>query len=230
MSKKGKVPSKGVAEMGETRGSADVVKLFARFGVGDEVAPFDTPEFRERLGELIEATRLSWKRGRVTAAPLHAEDVLLEVAAAASNAGHEVDFVPYNEKKLSQGYWHTALLIDGQLCFIQHVTNAQSRPHRKQVYAHTGVHLAALEKYAVMIFFVTVPGYEQMTLVVPTADMRKLLPTEFSASKKDDRISLYIPLAYRPSHPVLDFLAYQDAWNAVPGSQGGNDSSGAALH
>ena len=94
---------------------------------------------------------------------------MLEVAAAASRAGHSVDFVPYNEKKLSLGYWHTALLIDGQLCYIQTVTNAQSRPHRKQVYAHTGVHWAALDKYAVMIFFVAVPGYEQMTLVVPTA-------------------------------------------------------------
>ena len=159
----------------------------------------------------------------LSAAPRRAEDVLLEVAAAASRAGHSVDFVPYNEKKLSLGYWHTALLIDGQLCYIQTVTNAQSRPHRKQVYAHTGVHWAALDKYAVMIFFVAVPGYEQMTLVVPTADMRKVLTCE---STKDDRISLYIPLVYHPSHPVLDFLAYRDAWATVPGPQNVNGSPG----
>jgi hypothetical protein len=214
------------AEMGDKMG-ANIVELFALFDVGDEVAPFDTPEFRERLGELIEATRLSGKRNRVVAAPLHAEDVLLEVAAAASSAGHEVDFVPYNEKKLSQGYWHTALFIDRQLCFIQHVTNAQSRPHRKQVYAHTGVNTPALDKYAVMIFFVTVPGYEQMTLVVPTADIRKALSNE---PHKGDRISLYIPLAYRPSDPVLDFLAYQDAWGVIPRPHNGNDSVEPVLH
>ena len=210
------------------RGRADLVELFAKFDLGDEVAPFDTPEFRERLGELIEATRLSCKRTRVTAAPLHAEDVLLEVAAAAEQAGHNVEFVPYNEKKLSQGYWHTALLIDGQLCYIQIVTNAQSRPHRKQVYAHTGVHLPALDKYSAMIFFVAAPGYEQMTLVVPTADMRKaLLSSETSQTKtgNDDRISLYIPLVYRPDHPVLDFLAYQDAWGAIPGPETGSPKS-----
>ncbi len=121
--------------------------------------------------------------------------------------------MPYNENKLSQGYWQTALLIDGQLCYIQTVTNAQSRPHRKQVYAHTGVHWAALDKYAAMIFFVAVPGYKQMTLVVPTEDMRKVLSC---GSKHDDRVSLYIPLAYHPNDPVLDFLAYEDAWGAIP--------------
>ena len=98
-----------------------------------------TPGFGTRLGELIDqatrSTRSSCKRTRRDAAQSHAEDVLLEVAAAASRAGHSVDFVPYNENKLSQGYWQTALLIDGQLCYIQTVTNAQSRPHRKQVYA-----------------------------------------------------------------------------------------------
>ena len=205
--------------------------LSALLDFGDEVAPFDTPEFGTRLGELIDratrSTRSSCKRTRRDAAQSHAEDVLLEVAAAASRAGHSVDFVPYNENKLSQGYWQTALLIDGQLCYIQTVTNAQSRPHRKQVYAHTGVHWAALDKYAVMIFFVAVPGYKQMTLVVPTEDMRKVLSC---GSKHDDRVSLYIPLAYHPNDPVLDFLAYEDAWGAIPGHEIADGNPGPVLH
>ena len=192
------------------------------------VAPCDAPECRAPFGELIDQAASSpCKRTRRDAAQSHAEDVLLEVAAAASRAGHSVDFVPYNEKKPSQGYWQTALLIDGQLCYIQTVTNAQSRPHRKQVYAHTGVHWPALDKYAVMIFFVAVPGYQPMTLVVPTADMRKVLSC---GSKNDDRVSLYIPLAYHPNDPVLDFLAYEGAWGAIPAPQTVNDSPGPVLH
>jgi hypothetical protein len=180
-----------------------------------------------RLGERRDrAARSSCEPADPCAATRHAEDVLLEVATAASRAGHSVDFVPYNEKRPSLGFWQTALLIDGHLCAIQTVTNAQSRLHRKQVYARTGVHWAALEKYSVMIFFVAVPGYEPMTLVVPTADMRKVASNESNTSAKDDRISLYIPLAYRPNDPVIDFLAYQDAWGAVPAPE----NAGPVLH
>jgi hypothetical protein len=215
----GAMPTKSVERKLPSRGRSDLAEFAAWFDFRDEIAPFETPEFGARLAEVIDhAMRASLERvspGRIRHPTAHpdAEDVLLEVAAAASQAGHRVDFVPYNENKLSQGFWHTALRIDGQLCFIQIVTNAQSRPRRRQVYAHTGVHSPAMDKYAVMIFFVAVPGYEQMTLVVPTDDMRQALSGK---STKDDRISLYIPLAYRPNDPVLDFLAYKDAWDTIP--------------
>ena len=63
------------------------------------VAPCDAPECSAPFGELIDQTASSpCKRTRRDAAQSHAEDVLLEVAAAASRAGHSVDFLPYNER------------------------------------------------------------------------------------------------------------------------------------
>jgi hypothetical protein len=61
-SKEGKFPSR-VKEPG-------VAELAAVFHFGNDIAPFDSPEFRKRLGELIAgATRPLRKRSKRPTAP-----------------------------------------------------------------------------------------------------------------------------------------------------------------
>jgi hypothetical protein len=140
-----------------------------------------------------------------------AEDVHDAIIREALIAGCSVGLVPYSANP-RDGFWLSALLINHSLCAIQRITNAQETKRRRQTYAHTGVRADALEKFDTTIFFVAVPGYEQMILVVPSHD----LVSKCDAKRVADRISLYIPLAYRPDNPIVDFWAYRDRFDLIP--------------
>ncbi len=148
-----------------------------------------------------------------TPAPPKAEDVLMEVALAAEAAGLCIETLTYLHNKQRQTRLRM-LKLNGHVYTIQIVDNAQSRPNRRQVSAHTGAHEHSLKECMGTIFYVCAPGYQVRMLVVPND---KLL----AAFKPcvDGRLGFMIPLEYRPEHPVFDFLAYEDAWDLVPAAQ-----------
>jgi hypothetical protein len=155
-------------------------------------------------------TRLLNERSRVHQTPT-AEDVHKTIIREALIAGCSVGLVPYSANP-RVGFRLSALLVNDSLCAIQRITNAQETRRRRQTYAHTGVRADALEKFDTTIFFVAVPGYEQMILVVPSHDLVSMC----DAKRVADRISLYIPLAYRPDNPIVDFWAYRDRFDLIP--------------
>jgi hypothetical protein len=133
-----------------------------------------------------------------------------EIIRKAWRAGLSVALVPYSAT-VQNGYWLSALTINGLLCAIQIVTNAQMRMTRRQVYAHTGVWADALKKYDAIIFYIAVPRYKRTILPVPTEDLRPLWHTKRTIGRK----SLYIPLVYRPDNAVIDFWAYRDRFDLL---------------
>jgi hypothetical protein len=145
----------------------------------------------------------------------NAKAVRDEIIRKASRAGLGVALVPYSAT-VPNGYWLSALNINGLLCAIQIITNAQMRMTRRQVYAHTGVLADALEKFDAIIFYIAVPGYRRTILLVPTEDLRSLWHTKRIVGRK----SLYIPLAYRPDNAVIDFWAYRDRFDLLSPDRG----------
>jgi hypothetical protein len=150
------------------------------------------------------------KNRRVDSQRSNAKAVRDEIIKKAWRAGLSVALVPYTAT-VKNGYWLSALTINGLFCAIQIVTNAQMRMTRRQVYAHTGVSADALEKYDAIIFYVAVPSYKRTILLVPTEDLRSLWHTKRIIGRK----SLYIPLVYRPNNAVIDFWAYRDRFDLL---------------
>lgn len=131
------------------------------------------------------------------------------VAQQARKAGCTVELVPYKDP--SWGYRISALKINGVICTIQRLTNAQNKPGRKQVYASTGVRGDALKNYHVTIFGVVTPGFKRMALVVPSHHMRDTCRGRNARRP----CSLRIPLKYRPENPVIDFVSFDRRWDLI---------------
>jgi hypothetical protein len=139
-----------------------------------------------------------------------ANEVRDDIVRKAWRAGCSVGLVPYTAA-VNAGYWSTALNINGSLCAIQRITNAQTKKVRRQTYAHTGVTAHAVKSFDAVIFFVVVPGFKTMVLVVPTEVLRSAWRTKRIVGRK----SLYIPLVYRPDNAVIDFWAYRDRFDLL---------------
>jgi hypothetical protein len=78
----------------------------------------------------------------------------------ARRAGFSVELVPHSTM-VPGGYWLSALNINGFLCEIQIISNAQSRDSRRQIYAHTGVTAYALHRFEFILFYLAVTGFKR---------------------------------------------------------------------
>ncbi len=111
------------------------------------------------------------------------------VRKTAQRAGEEATLVPRSEHGHTR-LRHRALVINGKLVLIHHLTNCFQKGKRGVAYARTSIRRDILKKSAETVVHLAVPGFPERTIYFRS---RELLRQIFGDNTRAEK-TLYLPL------------------------------------
>ena len=104
-----------------------------------------------------------------------------------------------------------ALIINGHLCAIHHVTKLFTPSNTRRSYAIAQIAPESIARGEVTVIRATVTGFLSRTFVIPSSALAGV----YSEKRKKGYINLYIPLERLPCMSRVNYWDYENAWHLL---------------